>query len=120
MDSTQHERLRRQERVILDVTETIYAQMEQQGLRKSELAEKLGVSKAYVTQALGGDRNLTLRSLVDFASALDCEVAVHLAPREFDESRSILHSIEEIRPRFARPVRTPQLETIDPKGRYAV
>lgn len=120
MDSAPREQLRRQERVILEVTETIYAQMEQLGLRKSELATKLGVSKAYVTQALSGDRNLTLRSLVDFASALDCEIAVHLAPREFDESQSILHSIEEIRPRSARPVRTQELEVIDPKGRYAV
>ena len=120
MDSAQREAFKRQERLILDVTETIYAQMEQMGLRKSDLADKLGVSKAYVTQALAGDRNLTLRSLVDFASALDCVVAVQLAPREFDESRSILHSIEEIRPRSPRPVKTPQLEVLDPKGTYAV
>jgi transcriptional regulator with XRE-family HTH domain len=104
MDRVQRDRLFAQERLILDVTETICDQMEQRGLRRSDLADALGVSKAYVTQALRGDRNLTLRSLVDFASALECEVVIHLAPRAFDESRSILHEIVQVHARSAVPV----------------
>jgi hypothetical protein len=86
------ERVAKQEDFILDATEAIWGEMRRRGIRKSDLAETLGVSKAYITQALDGGRNLTLRSLADFAWALDCEPQVMFAPAEFDESRQVIHS----------------------------
>lgn len=86
------ERLLCQERLLLDATEAIWAELRRTGIRKSELAERLGVSKAYVTQALDAGRNLTLRTVADFAWALECEPRVFFAPREFDESRPLVRS----------------------------
>jgi transcriptional regulator with XRE-family HTH domain len=84
---TDRERLLNQERVILKATEAIWEQMRRTGLRKTDLAEKLGVSRARITQALDGETNLTFRTFADFASVLGCEVVIDLAPDEFNEGR---------------------------------
>ena len=62
-----------QEQLILDVTESVFEQLEIQGKSKVDLAEAMGCSKAYVTQLLNGSRNMTLRTLSDVAFALDVE-----------------------------------------------
>jgi transcriptional regulator with XRE-family HTH domain len=96
------ERVAVQEDFILDATEAIWEQMRERGMRKSDLAAKLGVSKAYITQALDGGRNLTLRSLADFAWALECTPRVLFGRREFDESQQVFRSqitgLEPVRP----------------------
>jgi transcriptional regulator with XRE-family HTH domain len=48
------------------------------GLTKSELAARLGRSKGFVSQVMGGGRNLTLRTLADMAAAIGCRVNVNL------------------------------------------
>lgn len=58
------------EGVILDVTEQIVAAMEEQEVSRSELAERMGVSRAYITKLLRGEGNTTLRTLVRIALAL--------------------------------------------------
>ena len=74
-------RLLRQEELILDVTEALVGALADQGMRRSQLASKLGRTKGYVSQMLAGSRNLTLRSVADLADALDCRVRVSIAPR---------------------------------------
>lgn len=64
------DRLVKQEAFILDVTEAMARAIEASGLKRSEIAERLGCSKSLVTQWLSGDANLTLRSISDFADAL--------------------------------------------------
>ncbi len=73
-------RLLREERLILEVTETIACQMEAQGIRKVELAERLRRSKGYVSQLLGGGSNLTLRTIANVADALSCTVSLRFEP----------------------------------------
>ena len=58
------------EQLILDVTEQICGAMEEQEISRSELAQRLGVSRAYVTKLLNGHPNMTLRTLVAVAAAL--------------------------------------------------
>lgn len=58
-----------QERAVDRATEDILELMEREGLNKAALARRLGKSKAYVTQALSGGRNMTLRTLAAFAWA---------------------------------------------------
>ncbi len=70
--SENNRRLIDQEEFILDVTETIAQEMEEQQLLQKDLADRLGKSKSHVSQMLGGGRNLTLRSISDIASALGC------------------------------------------------
>lgn len=71
-------RLLRQEELILKATEVLSQQLELQRVSKVELARRLGKSKAFVTQVLSGGRNLTLRTLADFADALGCRAELSL------------------------------------------
>ncbi|HEY2120649.1 MAG TPA: helix-turn-helix transcriptional regulator [Candidatus Acidoferrum sp.] len=67
-------KLEKQEQLLFDATELISRAMEQQGVSKTELAKRIGKSKAYVTQVLGGQTNMTLRTLSDLAAALGYDV----------------------------------------------
>jgi plasmid maintenance system antidote protein VapI len=68
------------ERLVLDVNEAIVEAMESAGLKRADLAERLGTSRAYVTRLLGGPENLTLRTLVKVGMALDSRVEVSMLP----------------------------------------
>lgn len=69
--SPENKKLVAQELLITGVTEAIWAAMEQSGLKKSELAKQIGVTKGYISQVLSGSRNMTLRTLSDICFALD-------------------------------------------------
>ena len=64
----------------LDLSEQILAVLEDEGLSRADLAERLGVSRQYVTKLLNRTPNLTLRSLAEIAAALGRQVTVRLEP----------------------------------------
>lgn len=66
----EYERLLNEERFILEVTERICAFMDEKGISRSELAQRLGKTKGYVSQLLSGGRNLTMRTVADVSQAL--------------------------------------------------
>jgi len=68
--------------VLLDVTEGIVKRMIEQGVRRTDLAERLGTSRAYVTKLLDGQENMTLKTLVRVANALEMKVDAKFVPRE--------------------------------------
>ena len=68
------------EGVILEFTEDMVNRMEEQGVSRSELARRIGVSPAYITKILRGSTNFTLDTMVKVARALDCELRCHLQP----------------------------------------
>jgi transcriptional regulator with XRE-family HTH domain len=68
----------RQEELILDATEALARAVRSSGLTQSELAARLGKTKGFVSQILGGGKNLTLRTLADVAGALGCKVEIQL------------------------------------------
>lgn len=76
------------EGLLLSINEEICSAMEEQRVSRTDLAERLGKSKAWVTKFLGGNRNLTLKTLVHVANALDLDVNVGLQRRQvgFQES----------------------------------
>ena len=47
-------------------------------MSRSDLAEKLGVSPAFVTKLMRGQNNFTLRTMVKVAQAIGCELTVNL------------------------------------------
>lgn len=59
------------EKFIVEVTESIWLQLNERGLSGVDLAKKLGVSRSRVSKMLSGHENLTLRSLADIAQALE-------------------------------------------------
>ena len=70
------------ERLQLAARETVLAAMAAQGLSRADLAARLGVSRARVSQMLGADRNLTLATLSDLAEALNLRVTIEPASIE--------------------------------------
>lgn len=62
------------------IADEVDSMMVANGITKAELARRLGVSRAYVTQLLGGKPNMTLTTLAKIAIALDCEVQTTLRP----------------------------------------
>jgi transcriptional regulator with XRE-family HTH domain len=69
-----------QERVIFEVTERLCELMQEKGVSRSDLAERLGKTKGYISQILSGSANLTLRSMSDLYLALDREFHVDDEP----------------------------------------
>jgi len=72
------------EKAILDLTEKIVDKMHKIGLSRAELAQKLGVSKPFVTKLLNGNPNMTVKTMVSIAHALECELDVELCPKGFE------------------------------------
>jgi len=56
--------------------------MRQLGMSKADLARELETSSAYITKILRGDSNLTIRSMVFLANAVDGSLNLHIAPRD--------------------------------------
>ena len=67
-------RLYEQEKLIFDATELISKIMEREDISRSDLAARMGKSKAYVTQVLRGQANMTLRTLSDLVHAMGYSV----------------------------------------------
>jgi transcriptional regulator with XRE-family HTH domain len=61
-----------------DVAQLFVDAMQQEGVTRIELSRRLGYDKATVTQTLRGNRNLTLRTLLDMAGALNKRVVITL------------------------------------------
>jgi transcriptional regulator with XRE-family HTH domain len=72
--NTGERRLARQEQLLFDATELISRAMKQEGVTKAEIAKRLGKSKAFVTQVMRGQNNMTLRTLSDLADVLGYDV----------------------------------------------
>ena len=62
------------EKALLNVTEQMARRMKELGLRRTDLAERLGVSKAYITKFFDGQQNLTLKTLVRAGLALEAKI----------------------------------------------
>jgi transcriptional regulator with XRE-family HTH domain len=57
-----------------DIADQIYDLMENANINKTELAEKLDSSKAFVSKVLRGDANMTMKTLIKIVFALGGEV----------------------------------------------
>ena len=66
------------ETAILDFTEKLVGKMHQAGLCRAELTQKLGVSRPFVTKLLNGNPNMTIKTMVSIAHALECEMKIAL------------------------------------------
>jgi transcriptional regulator with XRE-family HTH domain len=66
----------------LEVTEKILEIMEQKDISRSQLAERLGVSKAAISKLFNNGSNMTLKRLLTIAEALEQELRVSLVPHE--------------------------------------
>jgi len=72
---------------LLEVVKLAFAEelcrlLEEKGMSRGQLAEKLGTSRAYVTRILRTDYNLTAETMVKVARALDARVELALVPKD--------------------------------------
>lgn len=81
-------RLVAQELLITEVTEEIWKAMEEAGVTKAELANRMGATKGYVSQVLSGSRNMTLRTLADICFALGHKPVICLDINSLPEERA--------------------------------
>jgi transcriptional regulator with XRE-family HTH domain len=79
--SEDNARLLAQELLITEITEKIWNAMELAGVNKTELANRMGATKGYVSQVLSGSRNMTLRTLSDICFALDKKATISVDAR---------------------------------------
>ena len=66
------------DKLAIEVGEQIVARMEERGMTQADVAREMGVSRARVSQILRGNDNLTLKSIVAVAVALDSRVDFRL------------------------------------------
>lgn len=69
------------EEVLIDVTEQLYIRMREAGMKPADLAKRLGVSRAFISQLFNGKPNMTMRTLVGVAHALDQRIQISVRPR---------------------------------------
>jgi len=62
--------------LMLSLNEQIVIAMKKEGISRSQLADKLNVSKGYISRLLQGKVNLTLKSLVNIGLALNLKAGV--------------------------------------------
>ena len=96
-----YEQLVAQETLILEATEEVCRVMgpdqDSSMVSRKDLAKRLGCSKSHVTQLLSGERNLTLRTVADLASALGHRATITFepVPAEPGEKNTALPSTED-------------------------
>jgi transcriptional regulator with XRE-family HTH domain len=66
---------------ILSFTESVVREMERQGMTRTELAQRLGATPAYVTKILRGKVNFTLATMMRLARALGAGLSIELTGR---------------------------------------
>jgi transcriptional regulator with XRE-family HTH domain len=69
------------ELAISGFTNDVARVMNEKGVSQSELARRLGVSRARVSQLMRHTSSPTLRTMVEVANALGCEVGLGVTPR---------------------------------------
>jgi transcriptional regulator with XRE-family HTH domain len=75
-----------EEALIVEVAEQIWAAMDAAKVSKSEIAARLGKSKAFISQMLNGSRNMTLRSLADLAHSFGYRVHFSVEKQEVSDA----------------------------------
>jgi transcriptional regulator with XRE-family HTH domain len=56
--------------------------LEARGLKRTELAEKLGTNRGYITRILNTEYNLSIETMAKIALALDAQVTLSMKPRQ--------------------------------------
>ena len=81
--------------LMMDVCEQLCVALDDAGMKRKDLAERLGVSKSAISQLLGGDQNISLQRLVEVALAVGYRVE---PPRLIPFERTVVETHEAVEP----------------------
>ena len=87
------------ERLTVWALDAIAEAMARSGKTKADVARTLGTSRAHVTQALSGSRNVTLGTLADLAWAAGVRIDVRAEPLRYGDFIASPVQIVDSRPR---------------------
>ena len=74
----------------------VYNRIKELGLTQKELAEKLGVSKSYVSQILKGKSNMTIETIIKLGTVLDLAPVISLTPKVENYKVMLVHKEKPI------------------------
>jgi transcriptional regulator with XRE-family HTH domain len=80
MEDPEFRRLLSVEALVAEASEVIAKLMDEQNISKADLARRLNKSRAWVTQLLSGNANMTIRTLAELAYTLGAEVKLQAQP----------------------------------------
>lgn len=92
-----------EEAAMVDASELIAAALEASGMSQADLARALNVSRSEVTARLGGQRNLTVKSLAATLYALGAELKLSSGSRADSAVRKEDHKAVEAYTGWVRP-----------------
>ncbi len=75
------------ESVANDVALQISGLLEAAGISRADLARRIGVSRAYISQSLEGKNNMTIAEMVKLGDALGAELAIRFRAQSEPASR---------------------------------
>lgn len=92
------------ELAMLEFVGELTLRMERLGMKKSDLAARIGTSPAYVTKVIHGDANFTLETMTKLAMAVGARVRVRILEIELAASDHRPHQsvADKIAPRRSR------------------
>jgi transcriptional regulator with XRE-family HTH domain len=64
------------ESLALDVASLIIREMELSGVKRAELARRMGISRAQLNQMLNGDHDMTLKTVAEALYELDIRLTI--------------------------------------------
>lgn len=67
--------------ISIDITENILGIMKRKGINRNELAKKMDVNRASVSQFLNEGSNITIKRLLKISEALDCDINIQILER---------------------------------------
>jgi len=93
----------RLETQLYDLTEKICRKMDEKGINRTQLANRLDVTPAAITKILKGNSNFTLKTLLSLADALEMDLKIEFEEKNLQNYQIILKSasicrFEELRP----------------------
>lgn len=92
-------RIYEQESLAFEATELISTLMERDSVTKADLAQRIGKSRAFVSQLLSGTRNMTLHTFADLAFALGQQIRLDITPLDRRMAKHI-YSLHPVKRRF--------------------
>ncbi len=75
------------EKNILEFTLQLNQLMEKRRVSKTELAQAIGVSQAYITKVLKGNANFTIATMTKLVNALQGQLSFHVTGKEEKNQR---------------------------------
>lgn len=78
----------------LMIMEELLKLMREEGINRTQLAERMGVKPSRITAMMSGSNNFTIETLVRAGRALDAELVQHFVPKNHAAHFSICHEDE--------------------------